>query len=102
VPNAAVFFAFNSGPNAGPAGPIVTDANGNATFTYTDNGGAGTDMISASLGSLVPGTFKYTPPAGTILPSGPQKLSAVFTPKDTTDFQTITVTATVEVVKPKH
>jgi len=52
VPNQAVFFAFNSGPNAGPAGPIGTDSNGNATFTYTDNGGAGTDTITASLGSL--------------------------------------------------
>lgn len=64
VPNAAVFFAFNSGPNAGPAGPIATDVNGNATFTYTDNGGAGTDVITASLGTLTatPVSITWTVP----------------------------------------
>lgn len=52
VPNAIVFFAFNSGPNAGPAGPVSTDNNGQAVFTYTDNAGAGTDEIQATLGTL--------------------------------------------------
>lgn len=52
IPNAIVFFAFNSGPNAGPAGPVSTNASGQAVFTYTDAGGAGTDVIQASLGGL--------------------------------------------------
>jgi hypothetical protein len=47
----------------------------------------------------VPGTFVYNPPAGTILHAGNQTLSATFTPNDTTDFETITVHATLLVVK---
>ena len=64
VPNAIVFFAFNSGPNIGPAGPISTDANGHAVFTYTDNGGAGTDVIQATLGTLTatPVSITWTAP----------------------------------------
>ena len=49
--------------------------------------------------TVVPGTFVYTPPAGTILHAGNQTLSATFTPNDTTDFQTITVHATLVVLK---
>ena len=49
--------------------------------------------------TLVPGTFTYTPPAGTILGAGEQKLTAVFTPKDTIDFQTINVQGTLLVFK---
>jgi hypothetical protein len=47
----------------------------------------------------VPGTFVYTPPAGTVLHPGNQQLSAVFIPKDATDFQTITVHTTLVVLK---
>ncbi len=49
--------------------------------------------------TLVPGTFVYTPPSGTILGAGQQQLSAIFTPKDTVDYQTIPVTATLLVLK---
>jgi hypothetical protein len=49
--------------------------------------------------SPVPGTFAYNPPAGTILHAGNQTLSATFTPKDTTDYETIEVTATLIVLK---
>ncbi len=64
VPNAIVFFSFNSGPNAGAAGPISTDANGQAVFSYTDNGGAGTDVIQATVGSLIatPVSINWTAP----------------------------------------
>jgi hypothetical protein len=52
--------------------------------------------------TLVPGKFAYNPPAGTVLSVGQHTLSAVFTPKDTADFQTITVQAVVDVIKLKH
>jgi Bacterial Ig-like domain (group 1) len=42
-----VTFTVESGPNAGKTGTGVTDASGQATFTYSDTGGAGTDSISA-------------------------------------------------------
>ena len=43
-----VSFEVLSGPNDGKNGTDTTDANGEATFTYTDDGGAGTDQIQAS------------------------------------------------------
>ena len=48
VPSALVTFDVISGPNQGAHGTDTTDANGEATFTYTDDGGAGTDQIQAS------------------------------------------------------
>ena len=35
----------------------------------------------------IPGTLVYTPPSGTVLPTGLNTLSAVFTPTDTTDYK---------------
>ncbi len=36
----------------------------------------------------VPGTLAYTPPAGTLLPTGANTLSVLFTPTDSTDYTT--------------
>jgi hypothetical protein len=44
----------------------------------------------------IPGTFTYTPPAGTIEPVGTDTLSVVFTPTDTTHFQS--ASASVQLV----
>jgi hypothetical protein len=52
IPSVTITFQVTSGPNAGQTGTGVTGANGQATFTYTDNGGAGTDNIQASVGAL--------------------------------------------------
>lgn len=43
-----VTFDIDAGPNVGQTGSGVTDAAGQASFTYTDSGGAGTDSISAT------------------------------------------------------
>jgi len=43
-----VTFSVLSGPNTGVSGTQTTDANGQATFTYHDSGGAGTDTIQVS------------------------------------------------------
>ena len=40
--------------------------------------------------SAIPGTFVYTPAAGTILHAGTQPLSVTFTPTDTTNYTTAT------------
>jgi uncharacterized repeat protein (TIGR01451 family) len=42
-----VEFLVLSGPNAGKSGSDFTDGAGQATFTYTDTGGPGTDSIQA-------------------------------------------------------
>ena len=41
-----------TGPNTGATGQAVTNANGQATFTYTDTGGPGRDTIRAFIGTL--------------------------------------------------
>ena len=47
-------------------------------------------------GTPLPGTFTYTPAAGSLLPAGIATLSLMFTPADTTDY--ITVSETVSLV----
>ncbi len=46
----------------------------------------------------VPGTFVYSPPAGTIIGPGTDLLSAVFTPADTADYKTVSATTDLTVV----
>jgi hypothetical protein len=43
----SVSFTVIAGPNVGDNGVSVTNVNGNAIFTYTGNGGVGTDLIQA-------------------------------------------------------
>jgi len=61
----------------------------------------GTPLGPLQLDALpsVPGKFTYTPAAGTVLHAGNQPLSATFTPNDATDYKTITVSATLIVLK---
>ena len=47
LPGIFVSFEVRSGPNLGNSGTDTTDANGEATFTYTGDGGVGTDAIRA-------------------------------------------------------
>ena len=61
VPNLSVNFLVNSGPDKGTTGTGATDANGKATFTYTNTGGAGTDTIVA----------QFTDGAGQLVTSAP-------------------------------
>jgi IPT/TIG domain len=49
----------------------------------------------------VPGTFDYSPPAGTVLPAGMgQSLTAVFTPTDAIDYQNVDAGTTLNVLSP--
>lgn len=52
VPGATVNFSVISGPNSGVNGSGTTGQNGQVSFTYTDNGGAGTDNIQAFIGNF--------------------------------------------------
>jgi hypothetical protein len=60
----------------------------------------GTALSSAQLraGASVPGTFVYTPGAGTVLPAGVHTLSLLFTPTDTAHYTTATATSSLTVV----
>ncbi len=48
IANRVVHFYVFSGPNAGKTGTATTNASGEATFTYSDTGGAGTDTLIAT------------------------------------------------------
>lgn len=47
-PGVTVSFSVSAGPDSGATGSGTTDASGQATYTYTNNGTAGTDTIDAS------------------------------------------------------
>jgi MBG domain/Domain of unknown function (DUF4214)/MBG domain (YGX type)/Abnormal spindle-like microcephaly-assoc'd, ASPM-SPD-2-Hydin/Immunoglobulin domain len=65
-----------------------------AAITY------GTALSAAQLNAVanVPGTFVYTPAAGTVLNAGIQTLSVTFTPTDTADYTTAMATQTLTVI----
>jgi streptogramin lyase len=59
----------------------------------------GTPLSSKQLNATanLPGTFVYTPPAGTVLPVGVNIVSVAFTPTDSTDYNTAGTNASVTV-----
>src|SRR5580700_9245890 len=74
------------------ATPVVTWATP-ATIVY------GTALSATQLNATasIPGTFVFTPAAGTVLSAGSQTLSVTFTPTNTTDYTTATSTVTLAV-----
>ena len=48
---------------------------------------------------VVPGTYAYTPPSGTVLPVGTDPLSVTFTPTDTGGYTTVSATNSIVVTK---
>jgi len=66
-----------------------------AAITY------GTPLSTTQLNATasVPGTFVYSPAAGTVLGAGSQTLSVTFTPTDGVDYTTATATVTLTVNK---
>jgi PKD repeat protein len=66
VPGSTVTFTVTAGPNIGQTGNDVTDANGEATFSYISNGAAGSDTIRATIGDLISNTVNKT----WVLPQG--------------------------------
>lgn len=119
---ASALFTIPGGTKAGSY-PIVASYNGGAMFSASsDSIGAlkidkatpvitwsspapitvGTALSSTQLNATanVPGTFAYTPSAGTVLPVGSSEtLSAVFTPSDATDYNTVFVSQSLAVNK---
>jgi hypothetical protein len=52
VPGVTINFQVLTGPNTGKSGSGITGADGKTSFTYHDDGGAGTDTIQAFIGAL--------------------------------------------------
>lgn len=76
------------------ATPVITWATP-AAITY------GTALSATQLNATasVPGSFTYSPAAGTLLTAGQQTLTANFTPADTTDYNTVSSNVTLTVNK---
>jgi hypothetical protein len=56
-----VTFKITAGPDAGETGTSVADDHGLATYTFTNNGTAGTDTIeAATLGGSGTATATFT------------------------------------------
>jgi hypothetical protein len=72
--------------------PTITWSNP-APVTY----GTALSTVQLNASASVPGTFSYTPAAGTVLPAGTQTLSVTFTPSDTGNYGTATATVTLTV-----
>jgi hypothetical protein len=69
--------------------------NNPADITY------GTELSSTQLNAVasIPGTFTYTPPAGTILSVGTQTLHVDFTPTDSTNYTTTSKDVSINVLE---
>jgi hypothetical protein len=69
-----------------PFGTLLSSTQLNATAAFN--------------GATVPGTFVYSPPAGTQLSGGQNSLSVLFIPTDTTDYATNTAAANINIIIP--
>jgi len=61
--------------------------------------GIGTALTSSQLNATasVPGSFVYTPPAGSLLPAGSNSLSVAFTPADAVNYNSASATVSITV-----
>lgn len=59
----------------------------------------GSSQLNASSVAGLPGTFVYTPASGSVLRSGVNTLTAVFTPTDTTNYNSVTNTVSLVVLQ---
>ena len=89
-----------AGPGGAQTTPVITWATPAPITTTTPLSATQLDATAADgSGNAVPGTFVYTPAAGTLLPSGTQTLSVTFTPTDATRFTTATKTVSIVVTQ---
>ncbi len=83
----------------GQATPTLTWADPWNITVGTPLGAAQLDAIASFDGIPLPGVLTYTPPAGTVLPTGSgQTLMVSFTPADDTDFKTVTSSVPINVL----
>ena len=82
--------------NVNQAMPTINWSNPADITAGTALGGTQLDAVAS-----VPGTFTYSIPAGTVLGVGSgQSLSVLFTPSDTTDYQTVSAQVAINVLAP--
>jgi hypothetical protein len=93
-------------PQSNPQIQPITVSTVTPTITWATpaaiNYGTALSGTQLNATASVPGTFVYTPAAGTVLAAGAQTLSVTFAPSDTLDYTTVIKTAslTVSMVTP--
>jgi hypothetical protein len=89
------------GNQSTPSGVTYTVGQATPTITWPTPGAItyGTALSAAQLNATasVPGTFVYSPAAGTVLNAGTQLLSVSFAPTDATDYSTATASVSLQV-----
>ena len=85
--------------NVAKATPVITWTGPDTDMTYGQALGPAQLNATATVnGTTIPGTFVYTPGAGTVPPTGQNyPLSVTFTPTDTADYNTVTAQQNVDV-----
>ena len=77
--------------------PALTWATPSAVTYGTPLSATQLDATAAYGAAAIPGSFVYSPAAGTVLPAGTQTLSVTFTPADAIDYASVTATTTIVV-----
>jgi hypothetical protein len=95
-------FAGNSNYNPASANATVTIDKATPVITWPNPANViyGTALSATQLNATanVPGTFAYTPAAGTVLSVGSQTLNVVFSPTETTNYNTQSKSVTFSVL----
>ena len=82
----------------GQAAPTLTWANPSSIVYGTALGGSQLNATATYNSTNVPGTFAYSPPAGTVLDAGVgQTISVTFTPSNSSSFLPISTNVTINV-----
>ena len=82
---------------------VITPATPTVVWNAPLDIAVGTPLSATQLSATanVPGTFTYSPAAGTVLSAGDnQTLSVTFTPTDTNDYNTVTTSTAITVLPP--
>jgi len=96
--NATQTLTGNATITVNKASPTLAWATPAPIYTSTALGATQLDATATGVaGATLPGTFVYTPAAGTKLTAGPHALSTTFTPTDATDYTTATDQVTIQV-----
>jgi Divergent InlB B-repeat domain len=77
--------------------PTITWANPAAITYGTALSGTQLDATATYNGANVAGTFTYSPAKGTVLGAGTQTLSVLFTPSNTSNYNPVSASATLQV-----
>lgn len=91
----------NSNYSASPLSGTLVIAKANPSLTWVQpqpiKSGVPLSSIQLNAASNIPGQFTYSPAAGSILPTGTQRIQATFVPTDSVNYNTTVITVAISV-----